>query len=40
MADQKRVFKTKTFDRWAKKLLSDDILCRLKFDPIIGSEIL
>jgi len=28
MTDQKRVFKTKTFDRWAKKLLSDDILCR------------
>jgi hypothetical protein len=23
----KRVFKTKTFDRWAKKLLSDDLLC-------------
>jgi len=28
MTDQKRVFKTKTFDRWAKKLLSDDTLCR------------
>jgi hypothetical protein len=24
---RKRVFKTKTFDRWAKKLLSDDLLC-------------
>ncbi len=24
---QKRVFKTKTFDRWAKKLLSDELLC-------------
>src|ERR1035437_2654820 len=24
---QKRVFKTKTFDRWAKKLLSDKVLC-------------
>lgn len=23
----KRVFKTKTFDRWAKKLLSDELLC-------------
>ncbi len=28
MTDQKRVFKTKTFDRWAKKLLGDDVLCR------------
>ena len=28
MTDQKRVFKTKTFDRWAKKLLGDDTLCR------------
>lgn len=28
MADQKRVFKTKTFDRWAKKLLGDEVLCR------------
>ena len=25
---QKRVFKTKTFDRWAKKLLGDEVLCR------------
>jgi hypothetical protein len=25
---QKRVFKTKTFDRWAKKLLGDEALCR------------
>ncbi|HEY8908078.1 MAG TPA: type II toxin-antitoxin system RelE/ParE family toxin [Rhodoferax sp.] len=24
---QKRVFKTKTFDRWARKLLSDEVLC-------------
>ena len=24
---KKRVFKTKTFDRWAKKLLSDEPLC-------------
>jgi hypothetical protein len=24
----KRVFKTKTFDRWAKKLLSDAVLCK------------
>jgi hypothetical protein len=23
----KRVFKTKTFDRWAKKLISDQLLC-------------
>jgi len=23
----KRVFKTKTFNRWARKLLSDDLLC-------------
>ena len=28
MTDQKRVFKTKIFDRWAMKLLSDDMLCR------------
>ncbi|MDD5478720.1 type II toxin-antitoxin system RelE/ParE family toxin [Rhodoferax sp.] len=28
MAVPKRVFKTKTFDRWAKKLLADDVLCR------------
>ncbi len=25
---KKRVFKTKTFDRWAKKLLNDEALCR------------
>ena len=24
----KRVFKTKTFDRWARKVLSDDYLCK------------
>ena len=24
---RKRVFKTKTFDRWAKKMISDDLLC-------------
>lgn len=24
---QKRVFKTKTFDRWTKKLFSDEVLC-------------
>lgn len=28
MKFQKRVFKTKTFDRWAKKLLNDEALCR------------
>jgi len=28
MMHKKRVFKTKTFDRWAKKLLSDEILCK------------
>ena len=27
MTDLKRVFKTKTFDRWAKKALSDKVLC-------------
>ena len=26
--NQKRVFKTKTFDRWAKKLLPDEVLCK------------
>lgn len=26
--DRKRIFKTKTFDRWAKKLLSDEVLCK------------
>ena len=25
---KKRVFKTKTFARWAKKVLSDDLLCQ------------
>lgn len=25
---RKRVFKTKTFDRWAKKVLSDEVLCK------------
>ena len=25
--DRKRVFKTKAFDRWAKKVLSDKVLC-------------
>jgi hypothetical protein len=24
---RKKVFKTKTFDRWAKKLLPDSVLC-------------
>ncbi|MGZ8288534.1 MAG: type II toxin-antitoxin system RelE/ParE family toxin [Telluria sp.] len=24
----KRVFKTKTFARWAKKVISDDLLCQ------------
>jgi hypothetical protein len=24
----KRVFKTKTFDRWARKVVSDDVLCQ------------
>ena len=24
----KRVFKTKTFDRWARKVVSDELLCR------------
>ena len=28
----KRVFKTKTFDRWARKLLSDDLLCAAALD--------
>ena len=28
----KRVFKAKTFDRWAKKLLSDDQLCAAALD--------
>ena len=28
----KRVFKTKTFDRWAKKLLGDDLLCEAALD--------
>lgn len=27
MSGRKRVFKTKTFDRWAKKVLSDKLLC-------------
>lgn len=26
--DRKRIFKTKTFDRWAKKLLPEEVLCR------------
>lgn len=25
---RKRIFKTKTFDRWAKKVLSDEVLCK------------
>lgn len=25
---QKRVFKTKTFDRWAKKVVADSLLCK------------
>lgn len=28
----KRVFKTKTFDRWARKLLSDHLLCAAALD--------
>lgn len=28
----KRVFKTKTFDRWARKLLSDAVLCTAALD--------
>ena len=24
----KRVFKTKTFDRWARKVVADDLLCQ------------
>ncbi len=28
----KRVFKTKTFDRWARRLLSDDLLCAAALD--------
>lgn len=28
----KRVFKTKTFDRWARKLLSDRVLCAAALD--------
>ncbi len=27
MTDSKRVFKTKSFDRWSKKVLSDKLLC-------------
>lgn len=27
MSTSKRVFKTKSFDRWAKKVLSDKLLC-------------
>lgn len=25
--DRKRVFKTKTFDRWARKVVGDELLC-------------
>ncbi len=28
----KRVFKTKTFDRWARKLLSDELLCAVALE--------
>ncbi len=28
MTHQKRVFKTKTFDRWAKKVIADALLCQ------------
>ena len=29
---RKRVFKTKTFDRWARKLLTDKLLCAAALD--------
>lgn len=28
----KRVFKTKTFDRWARKVLSDEVLCQVALE--------
>ena len=33
---QKRIFKTKTFDRWAKKLLADSLLCAAAREIEIG----
>ena len=34
--DQKRIFKTKTFDRWAKKLLTDEVLCKAAREIVQG----
>jgi hypothetical protein len=43
----KRVFKTKTFDRWARKVVSDTLLCwaareieRGKLNELVADEIL
>ncbi|HEU4775363.1 MAG TPA: type II toxin-antitoxin system RelE/ParE family toxin, partial [Telluria sp.] len=33
---RKRVFKTKTFTRWAKKLISDDLLCKAALEIARG----
>jgi hypothetical protein len=35
--DSKRVFKTKTFDRWAKKLIPDHLLCIAAQEIIQGN---
>jgi hypothetical protein len=35
--DSKRVFKTKTFDRWAKKLIPDQLLCIAAQEIIQGN---
>lgn len=35
--DSKRVFKTKTFDRWAKKVIPDHLLCVAAQEIIQGS---
>jgi len=36
MLYEKRVFKTKTFDRWAKGVLSDDQLCAAAKEVLAG----
>jgi len=43
---RKRVFKTKTFDRWAKKALTDKLLCEAaleieqgKFEADLGQGV-
>jgi hypothetical protein len=36
MKHQKRVFKTKTFDRWAKKVIADDLLCQAAREIELG----